>query len=76
MAFKNLINMLYSRDLSKKVRSAQMARAKKGEYLGGFARYGYERSQKDKHRLVVDPEAVWVVRKIFVMARKGQRSPG
>jgi len=41
VAFKNLINMLYSRDLSKKIRSAQMARARKGEYLGGFARYGY-----------------------------------
>lgn len=39
VAFKNLINMLYSRVLSKKMRSAQMARARKGEYLGGFARY-------------------------------------
>ncbi|SOY28410.1 Recombinase [Acetatifactor muris] len=71
VAFKNLINMLYSRDLSKKIRSAQMARARKGEYLGGFARYGYEKSQEDKHRLVVDPEAAEVVRKIFTMAAEG-----
>lgn len=61
VAFKNLINMLYSRDLSKKIRSAQMARARKGEYLGGFARYGYEKSPEDKHRLVVDPEAAEVM---------------
>jgi len=71
VAFKNLINMLYSRDLSKKIRSAQMARARKGEYLGGFARYGYEKSLEDKHRLVVDPEAAEVVRKIFTMAAEG-----
>lgn len=63
--------MLYSRDLSKKIRSAQMARARKGEYLGGFARYGYEKSPEDKHRLVVDPEAAEVVRKIFTMAAEG-----
>ena len=71
VAFKNLINMLYSRDLSKKIRSAQMARARKGEYLGGFARYGYEKSPEDKHRLVVDSEAAEVVRKIFTMAAEG-----
>ena len=71
VAFKNLINMLYSRDLSKKIRSAQMARARKGECLGGFARYGYEKSPEDKHRLVVDPEAAEVVRKIFTMAAEG-----
>ena len=71
VAFKNLVNMLYSRDLSKKIRSAQMARARKGEYLGGFARYGYEKSPEDKHRLVVDPEAAEVVRKIFTMAAEG-----
>lgn len=76
VAFKNLVNMLYSKDLSKKIRSAQMARAKKGEYLGGFARYGYEKSPEDKHRLVVDPEAAGVVRKIFAMAAEGTTISG
>lgn len=71
IAFKNLINMLYSRDLSQKIRSARMVRARKGEYLGGFARYGYEKSPEDKHQLVVDPEAAEVVRTIFRMAAEG-----
>ncbi|NBJ95904.1 hypothetical protein D5282_00880 [bacterium 1xD8-48] len=61
--FKNLVNILYSRELSKKIRSAQMARNE--EYLYGDARYGYEKSPEDKHWLVVDPE---VARKIFTMA--------
>ena len=35
--FKNIMNDEYSRDLSKKVRSASAARRKKGEFLGAFA---------------------------------------
>ena len=37
--FKNLMNDEYSRDLSKKVKSARLTRQKRGEFLGSFAPY-------------------------------------
>lgn len=59
--FKNIMNDEYSRDLSKKVRSASAARRRKGEFLGAFAPYGYKKDTDDIHRLVVDEEvARWV----------------
>ena len=59
--FKNIMNDEYSRDLSKKVRSASAARRKKGEFLGAFAPYGYKKNTEDIHRLVIDEEvAQWV----------------
>ena len=40
VALKNIINSMYSRDLSKKVKSATRTRAARGEYVGSFAPYG------------------------------------
>ena len=39
VALKNIINSMYSRDLSKKVKSAMGTRADRGEYMGAFAPY-------------------------------------
>ena len=59
--FKNIMNDEYSRDLSKKIRSASAARRKKGEFLGAFAPYGYKKDTENIHRLVIDEEvSCWV----------------
>lgn len=39
--------------------------------MGSFAPYGYDRSEEDKHKLVVDPVAAEVVKKIFQMYAEG-----
>ena len=57
VAFKNLIYMLYSRDLSNKVSSAMHTRILKGENISGQLRYGYVKDPNDKHKIIVDPEA-------------------
>lgn len=62
---KNLLNDSYSRDLSIKVRSAMTAKRKRGEFIGGYACYGYLKDPKDKTKLVVDPETADTVRDIF-----------
>ena len=56
VAFKNLIYMLYSRDLSSKVSSAMHTRILKGENISGQLRYGYVKDPKDKHKIIVDPK--------------------
>ena len=57
LALRNLVNNLYSRDLSTKVRSAIRTRNMRGEYWGGSGFYGYKVSPRNKKKLIVD-EAV------------------
>lgn len=69
--FKAVINDMYCADISKKVRSAKEAMAKSGKFYGGFAPYGYVKDPQDKHRLVIDNNSAWVVRRIFHLALEG-----
>lgn len=71
VALKNLVYGMYSADLSKKVRSARNTRVRNGEFVGAFAPYGYVKDPKDKHKLLVDENVAWVVRRIFQMAADG-----
>lgn len=69
--FKTLIYDLYSRELSRKVKSAKRQRAEQGLFLSPFAPYGYVKDPDNKNRLVVDDEAAEVVRRIFTMMADG-----
>lgn len=71
MIFKNVINDIYARDTSKKIRAVRRANAESGKFMGYKAPYGYLRSPEDKHHLVVDPTAAKVVRKIFTLREEG-----
>ena len=62
---KNVINTMYAKDLSKKSASALRIKQLNGEFVGGPAPYGYVKSEEDKHKFVVDPEAAEVVKLIF-----------
>ena len=66
---------MYSRDLSKKVKSAMGTRAARGEYMGAFAPYGYLKNPENVHQLIPDKEAAEVVRMIFTMAAEGKKKP-
>lgn len=72
IALKNMLNAMYSRDLSKKVRSALATHVKKGEYVTAFTPYGYLKDPGNKHQLIVDPEAAEVVKLVFTMAAEGK----
>lgn len=71
VAFKNLVYNLYSRDLSNKVKSAVNTRMKRGEYIGPYGIFGYQKDPKDVHKLVIDEEAAAIVRRIFLMVGDG-----
>lgn len=45
--------------------------AEKGQYNSNCALYGYRKSEEDKHKLVIEPEEVAVVREIFNMKIAG-----
>lgn len=68
--FKNILNEMYARDLSKKIKHAKHQRAKQGLFIGSQAPYGYRRDNTAS-KLIVDPEAAETVRLIFSLAESG-----
>lgn len=72
--FKNFINDNYSRDTSAKVRSVCKVKRKQGQFISNYAPYGYEKDEEDKHKIVIDKEVEYVVRKIFSMKLEGYSS--
>lgn len=65
VSFKNVMNEEYCRDISNKIRSTFVAKRENGEYICGFALYGYVRDQVNRGQLLIDPEAADVVRQVF-----------
>ena len=68
---KNLINESYAKDISKKIRSSHVIRKQNGDYIGVIAPFGYMKSNDDCHKLIIDPDAAEIVKRIFDLALKG-----
>ena len=71
--FRNVVNEMYARDASRKIRSALHAKMQAGKFVGNFAPYGYQKDPKDKNHLIPDERAAAVVRQIFTWAAAGRR---
>lgn len=69
--FKNVINEMYARDTSKKIRSAFTTKMRDGAYIAAFAPYGYQKDPTDKNHLVVDAQSGEIVKQIFRLAANG-----
>lgn len=69
--FRNIINELYAKDTSKKVKSAKRSRVLNGMYVATSAPYGYRKDADDRHRLVIDERYAPTVRLIFSLAKDG-----
>ena len=65
-----LINEWYLDDLSQNIKKSLKNKREDGLFMGSFASYGYERDEEG-HKLVVDPVAAEVVKKIFKMYADG-----
>lgn len=65
IAFKNLIYDYYSKDLSKKVKSAMSMKQREAKYVCCIP-YGYKAHPTQKHQMVIDEETAPVVRRIFL----------
>ncbi len=65
--FKSVMNDMYSKDISKKVRSAMLALAKEGKSIKAFPPYGYKKDPNEKGKLIVDENTAPIVLKIFTM---------
>lgn len=78
VGFKNLIHDLYSKDLSKKIKSVKWMQQEKGAYCGGDVPYGYvysgnKETEAAKDIYIPDQEAAQIVKRIFNMAANGKK---
>ena len=69
--FKNIMNEMYARDISRKIRSSNRIRGNLGEPLAQPP-YGYMKSPENKKKWIVDPDASQVVKSIFRMCIEGK----
>jgi DNA invertase Pin-like site-specific DNA recombinase len=72
--FRNILNQMYSTDISKKVRSAIGAKKQRGEFLSSYAPYGYQKDPANKNRLIIEDRGAEVVRRMYEMCAGGQGS--
>ena len=59
--FRNIINEMYAKDTSRKIKSALRTRKKSGKYISSGAPFGYQKDPADHNHLVIDPNTAPVV---------------
>ena len=73
VVMQSIVDSFYSKDLSQKIKTVMIAKAKKGQFIGSFSPYGYDKDPDNKNHLVIDENVAHVVRRIFEMAIDGKR---
>ena len=69
--FRAIMNDMYAKDISKKIKSVKRDKQRKGQFIGGKPMFGYKMHPTEKNQIVVDEEAAQIVRRIFAMALEG-----
>ena len=69
--FRAIMNDMYARDISKKIKSVKRDKQRKGLFIGGKPLFGYKKHPGDKNKIIVDENAAPLVRRIFNLALEG-----
>jgi len=67
LPFYFIFNEWHSATTSEKIRTVFSKQAEQGKYLAAYAPYGYDKDPNDKYKLIVDPYAAGIVKRIFEM---------
>ncbi len=62
---KNIMNAVYSKDISRKILPALSTKQQNGDFIGTWAAYGYHKCTEDRHRIEPDEETAPVVWDMF-----------
>ena len=71
MHLKNIINEIYAKDISKKIKTVIREKQKKGEFTGGYASYGYLKDSENKNKIIINKETEPIVKQIFKLRLQG-----
>lgn len=69
--FKAIMNDMYAKDISKKIKSSLKAKMKEGKWVGGRTPFGYNQDKANKNHLVINIEQAIIVKRIFDMCLEG-----
>lgn len=72
MPFKNILNEMYAKDTSKKVKSAIQSRMREGTYIGFKAPFGYLKDPDNKRRLIIDEKTKPIIELIYKLCLEGK----
>ena len=73
---RNLLNDAYCRDISVKIKSQLAVKRKRGDFVGSFATYGYQKDPSNHTKLIVDELAAENVQSIFRWKISGMSNQG
>lgn len=69
--FKNILNDMFLKDISKKVKMARRTRFAQGKFMATNAPFGYLKDPLDKNHLIIDERYADLIRRIFDLAKEG-----
>ena len=69
--FKNILNEMYAKDCSKKIRAVLKAKGNAGKHITTLPPLGYKKDANDKEKWVIDEQGAETVREIFSLCIKG-----
>lgn len=69
--FRAIMNDMYAKDISKKIKSVKRDKQRKGQFIGGKPVYGYKMHPTEKNKIVIDEKVAPIVRRIFALALGG-----
>jgi DNA invertase Pin-like site-specific DNA recombinase len=69
--FRAIMNDMYAKDISKKIKSVKHDKQRRGLFIGGKATFGYKLHPSEKNKIIIDDKAALLVRRIFQMALEG-----
>ena len=70
--FKAVINDMYAKDTSNKVRSTILTKAMNGECIKAFLPYGYKKDKINKNKILIDENVSENVKLIFNLYKSGK----
>ena len=73
ITLKNIINDMYAKDISAKIKSSKHNRAKNGYFIGSVPPYGYKiKKFKEGQKLVIDENVRFIVEEMFNLTLQGK----
>ena len=69
--FKNILNEMYAKDCSKKIKAVVRAKGNSGKHISYIPPLGYMKSPEDKEKWIIDEKGAEIVREIFKLCIQG-----
>ena len=69
--FKNILNEMYAKDCSKKIKAVFKAKGNSGKHLASVPPLGYKKDPNDKDKWIIDEKGAETVREIFKLCVQG-----